>query len=114
MGRIHGRRILTFAPSLGFGMKKIVATPPVDIALRTLDADTVRRVHAWFDRLRNWDGDEHLRRHARSLDSVPGVYVLRTSTEIRIFFRIDDDTITILDIAKKSAILTSGHITRRA
>jgi hypothetical protein len=42
-------------------MKKIVTTPPVDIALRTMDADDVRRVHAWFDQLRNWDTDEYVR-----------------------------------------------------
>lgn len=100
-----------FAPCTGvFSMKKIVTTPPVDIALRTLDADDVRRVQAWFDHLRNWDGDEHVRRHSHSLTGVPGVYILKTTTDIRIFFRIDGDTITVLDIAKKSAIVASGNV----
>jgi len=44
------------------------------------------------------------------LDQMPGVYVLRTTTDIRIFFRIDGDTITVLDVAKKAAIITSGQI----
>jgi hypothetical protein len=41
---------------------------------------------------------------------MPGVYVMRTTTDIRVFFRIDSDTVTVLDVAKKAAILTSGHI----
>ena len=91
-------------------MKKTVTTPPVDIALRTMDADEVRRVHAWFDHLRNWDDDEYVRSHSHRLVGLPGVYLLKTSTDLRIFFKIDGDTITILDVAKKSAIYTSGHI----
>src|SRR5437899_9845062 len=89
-------------------MKKIVTTQPVDIALRSLDAEGVRKVHAWFDHLRNWDGDEFVRKHSHGLEGVPGVNVLKTSTDIRIFFRIDGNTITILDIAKKSAIMSSA------
>jgi mRNA-degrading endonuclease RelE of RelBE toxin-antitoxin system len=89
-------------------MKKIVTTPPVDIALRTLDADGVRKVHAWFDHLRNWEDDEFVRAHSHTLEGVSGVYVLKTGTDIRIFFRIDGNTVTILDIAKKAAIMSSG------
>ena len=90
-------------------MKKVVTTPPVDIELRALDADGVRKVHAWFDHLRNWDGDEFVRTHSHSLEDIPGVYVLKTSTDIRIFFRIDGNAITVLDIAKKPAIISSGY-----
>jgi mRNA-degrading endonuclease RelE of RelBE toxin-antitoxin system len=89
-------------------MKKVVITSPVEIALRTLDADGRRKVRSWFDHLANWDGDEFVRSHSHSLDSVPGVYVLKTSTELRIFFKIQGETITILDIASKQSILTSG------
>jgi hypothetical protein len=91
-------------------MKKIVTTPAVEIAMRTLDPDGVRRVHAWFSHLANWDNDETVRKNSELLEEVPGVYVLRTTTDIRIFFRIDGGSVTILDVAKKSAILTSGHI----
>ncbi len=91
-------------------MKNVVTTPPVDIALRALDTKGVRQVHSWFDHLSNWDGDEFVRTRSHSLDGVPGVYVLRTSTDIRIFFKIDGNTITILDVAKKPAIMTSGYI----
>ena len=36
--------------------------------------------------------------------------LLRTTTDIRIFFRIDGDTITVLDVANQSAIMASGGI----
>jgi hypothetical protein len=89
-------------------MKKIVTTPPVDFALRTLDTEDVRKVRAWFDHLRNWDGDAFVRARSHALEEVPGVYVLKTSTDIRIFFRLDGNTITILDIARRPAIIGSG------
>jgi hypothetical protein len=93
-----------------FAMKTVVTTAAVDIALRTLDPDGVRRVHAWIDHLRNWDGDETVRKNSLALEGMPGVYVLRTTTDIRIFFKIEGDVITILDVAKKQAILTSGDV----
>jgi len=91
-------------------MKKVITTLPVDIALRALDTDGVRKVYAWVDHLRNWDGDEFVRTHSHSLEGVSGVYVLKTSTDIRIFFKIDGNTITVLDIAKKPSIMSSGYI----
>jgi mRNA-degrading endonuclease RelE of RelBE toxin-antitoxin system len=94
-------------------MKNLITTTPVDIALQSLDADDVRKVLAWFDNLRNWDNDPFVRRHSHKLDSVPGVYVLMTSSDIRIFFRIDGDTVTVLDVAKKSSILASGGVSGR-
>ena len=91
-------------------MKKVVLAPAVEIAMRTLDPDGVRRVHAWFNYLERWDTDEVVRKNSEQLNEIPGVYVMRTTTDIRIFFRIDGDTVTVLDVAKKAAILTSGHI----
>jgi hypothetical protein len=89
-------------------MKTVITTPPVDIALRTLDRDGLERVHAWFDHLRNWDGDETVRKNSHALKGMPDIYVLRTTSDIRIFFKIEGDTITILDVAKKQSILASG------
>jgi hypothetical protein len=43
---------------------------------------------------------------------MPGVYVLLTTTGVRIFFRIDGDTVTVLDVAKREAILTSGRVSK--
>lgn len=91
-------------------MKNVVFAPAVDLSMRSLDQDGVRRVHAWFDYLKRWDEDEQVRKNSLSLPDHPGVLVLRTTTDIRVFFRIDGDTITVLDVAKKPAILTSGGI----
>ena len=89
-------------------MKKVVTTPAVDLALRTLGPDEVRRIHAWFDHLANWDGDPFVRENSHALAEVPGVRVFRTSTDTRIFFTIEGDTITVLDVANKQAIMTTA------
>ena len=91
-------------------MKKIVTTLGVDIALRTLDAPEVQKVQAWFARLRNWDKDAYVRRHSHRLEDDPAIYLLTPRSEIRIFFQIDGDTITILDVTKESVILASNRI----
>jgi hypothetical protein len=91
-------------------MKKVILAPDVQIAMRTLDPDGVRRLHAWFSYLERWDTDEAVQKNSVQLKEMPGVYLMRTTTDIRIFFRIDGDTVTVLDVAKKAAILTSGQI----
>jgi len=91
-------------------MKKVDYAPSVDIALRSLAPDGVRRIHAWFDYLKQWDEDEVVRKNSVPLPGHEGVYVLRTTTDIRIFFKIEGNTITVLDVAEKPAILTSGGI----
>jgi mRNA-degrading endonuclease RelE of RelBE toxin-antitoxin system len=91
-------------------MKKVVLAPAVEIAMRTLDPDGVRRVNAWFSYLERWDTDEAVQRNSKQLHDLPGVYVLRTTTDIRIFFKIDGDTVTVLDVAKKAAIMTTGDV----
>lgn len=91
-------------------MKKLVISPRVEFSLSPLKADDVRGVHAWFDHLKRWDEDESVRRSSVPLDAVPGVYLMRTSTDLRIFFRIDGETITVLDVARLSTILTSSGV----
>jgi mRNA-degrading endonuclease RelE of RelBE toxin-antitoxin system len=90
-------------------MKKVTITQPVHVALQTLDDDVRHRVCAWFEHLANWDADKSVRSHSHSLDSMPGLFVLKTGTDLRIFFTIKGDTITIVDIAKKQSIVTSGQ-----
>ena len=88
-------------------MKKIVLSEDVEFALRTLDPEGVRRVKTWFTYLERWDTDEEVRRNSMPHEKMPGVYVLRTTTDLMIFFRIDGDTVTVLDIAKLKAILAT-------
>ena len=91
-------------------MMKVVLAPDAEIAMRMLDPDGARRVQAWFSYLERWDTDEVVRRNSPQLPEMPGVYVMLTTTDISIFFRVDGDTVTVLDVAKKAALLTSGHV----
>ena len=89
-------------------MYKVVLTLPVEIALRTLDSGGRGKVHAWLKHLENLDGDSFVRKHSDSLDGIPGVHVLKASDDTRIFYRVEGDVVTVLDIARKEAIVTSG------
>jgi hypothetical protein len=89
-------------------MKQVILAPDVHIAMRSLDPEGARRVRAWFDSLARWDEDEAVRKNSLSLEQAPGVYMLKTTTDFRIFFRLDGDTVTILDVANRAALLSSG------
>jgi hypothetical protein len=90
--------------------KRLIYAPAVQTALRGLDPEGVRRVHAWFAYLERWDTDQVVRDNSVPLPGHEGVLVLRTTTDIRIFFRIDGDDITVLDVATTPTIYTSGGI----
>ena len=79
----------------------VVVNHAAQIALATLTDEDRRRVHAWFDHLKNWDHDETVRSNSKRL-SVAGednVYVLRTTTDLRIFFVLRKESIEVIDIA---------------
>ncbi len=67
-------------------MKKVVNAPAVELSMRSLDPDGVRRVNSWFNYLARWDEDEVVRNNSLALPDHPGVLVLRTTTDIRIFY----------------------------
>jgi mRNA-degrading endonuclease RelE of RelBE toxin-antitoxin system len=74
-----------------------------DAAIRTLSEEERRKVHAWLGVLENWEHDEHVRKMSkRTIDR--DVYVLNTSDDIRIFFKLNpqENEISIIDIAKPS------------
>jgi hypothetical protein len=95
-------------------MKKLIISPRVDISMASLDPEGAKRLLGWFDDLRRWDEDEAVRKNSVLLDSIPGVFVMRTSTDIRIFFRIDGDTVTVLNAATTAAIFASAGISAPA
>jgi len=97
-------------PTVGAVAMNVIQTPPVEIALRTLGDDDRQRVSAWFGHLANWENDQFVRQHSQKLNSAENVYVLRTSGDLRIFFRLEKNGIVILDIARKATIMSSGHI----
>lgn len=89
---------------------KVVVAERVRDALAVLSQDN-ERVNTSLDCLKNWDMDEFVRtRSARSPAQGHGeVYAFRTSTDLRIFFAIDQDakTVTVLDVARRDSIMTS-------
>jgi hypothetical protein len=84
-------------------MRVIVSRSP-EIALRTMSDDDRRRVTAWWDHLANWESDRFVRDRSHRLSTDESVYVLDTSTDIRIFFTIEADRIIVLDIAQTRAL----------
>jgi hypothetical protein len=77
---------------------------PAAIAIQTLGTEDRRNVMAWFDHLANWKNDSFVRERAHRLSKDDRVYVLRTSSDIRIFFSFEEDRIVILDIARTAAL----------
>jgi hypothetical protein len=82
----------------------VTTSPSVKIALRTLGEEDRRRVTAWFDHLKNWDNDEIVRSQSHRLASDDSTYLLRTSSDMLIFFTIHKDGIEILDIARGAVL----------
>jgi hypothetical protein len=88
----------------------LVVSPSAEIALRTLGDEDRRKIFAWFGYLRNWENDPFVQSKSRKLD-VAGedVYLLKTSTDIRIFFTIRVDGIEVIDIARRDSLAAVGH-----
>ena len=88
---------------------KVIKTPAVDAALRTLDADERRKVISWFDHLGNWENDEHLRKMAKAT-IYQDTYALNTSDDIRIFFALNEATseIVVVDLSRPSRFPVAG------
>jgi hypothetical protein len=89
---------------------KVIQTTPVEIALRTLGDDERRKVGAWFDHLRNWETDSFIRQQSRKLDSEDNVYILKTTGDLWIFFRLEADQIVLLDLATTATLSSFGHL----
>jgi hypothetical protein len=88
---------------------KVVKTRSVDTALRTLDEDDRRVVRSWFDQLRNWENDEHLRKMTKPT-VVRDTYSLNTPDDMRIYFKLNEaeSEIEIVDLAKPSRFAAAG------
>jgi len=92
---------------------KVVFSERVTTALSTLSRDDRARLVTWFDYLKNWETDPFVKARSALLN-VQGqsVHVFRTSTDIRIFYTVDEQkqTISVIDITTKDTILTSGSV----
>lgn len=86
----------------------VILTPAVDIALNTLGQEERASVAAWLDHLKNWETDDFIRRRSHKLSPDDDVYVLNTTTDLRLFFKLEHDRIVVLDIATKATIQAFG------
>ena len=88
---------------------KVIKTRAVDAALRTLEEEDRRKVSAWFDRLGNWEQDEHVRALVKSTVDR-GTYALNTPDDIRIFFSLNEAEreIVIVDLVRPSRFAAAG------
>jgi hypothetical protein len=81
---------------------------PAEVVLRNASEEDRRRVWAWIDNLKRWETDPFIRQHSKKLEDPRNAYMLWTTTDIVIFFELQPDSITVLDVAKKATILSSG------
>ncbi len=96
---------------------QVLLSERVKTALHVLSHDDRQRVQTWFGYLQNWEEDEFVRLRSVLLD-VRGqsVYMFRTSTEVRIFYTVDQQskTIFVIDITTEDTILASGDVSAGA
>ena len=83
---------------------KVIFSQPAAIAIRTLPDDERAVVSSWCQHLENWEIDSFIQKQTHRLSSDEAVYVLRTSSDIRIFFTLQKEHIVVLDIARRSAL----------
>ena len=88
----------------------VTIAEPAQIALRNLGEDNRRRVEVWIDNLKRWDSDPFVRQHSKKLGGYENVFMFITSADVRIFFALEQDAITVLEVAKRDTIISFGHI----
>jgi mRNA-degrading endonuclease RelE of RelBE toxin-antitoxin system len=87
---------------------RVLQTPAVEAALRTLSAEDRRQVLASFDQLVEWENDAGLRAHVKQVNPSDNMYVLKMNGEFRILFRPDHDQIVIVELIVNSEFPAVG------
>ncbi len=90
---------------------QVVLAEPVQRSLATPSRDDRERVQTWFNYLSDWDRDPFVRDHSVPLQ-VEGkdVFMFRTSTDVRIFYTIDAEVLTVINVARKETVEASGRL----
>ena len=92
---------------------QVILSERVKTALATLSRDDRDRVNTWFGYLANWEQDPFVKAQSVRLDMTgQTVYLFRTSTDVRIFYTVDEQkhALFVLDVTTKDTILNSGTI----
>jgi hypothetical protein len=90
---------------------KVIVGDLAQIGLRNLGEDGRRKAWGWIDSLKRWDTDPFVREHSVMLGD-DNTYMFRTTSDLRVFFSLEEDTITVLDLARKDTIVRSGRVNR--
>src|SRR5262245_51798630 len=75
-----------------------------EIQLRFTDEGGRRAMMAWIDNLKRWETDPYVREHSHKLNGHDNVYLLITDSDLRIFFSLEGDSITVLDFTTGSTL----------
>jgi len=89
---------------------KVNVTESVQRSIRTLSSQDRQKIFAWIDHLGNWENDSTVRKNSKHVGDKGNLYVLRATNDVRVFFLLQGDTITVVDVATKDSIITSGKI----
>jgi hypothetical protein len=93
---------------------KVTISEPLEISLRNTGADERRRVWGWIDALKMWGTDPYITEQSKKLGGGDNTYMLITPSDLRLFFSVEKDEITVLDAARRSTILASRQISEAA
>lgn len=89
----------------------VILSHAAEIALRTLGEEDRRKIYAWVDHLKRWEDDTFVQSRAQRLElpQADNVYVLKTSTDLRIFFVLEQDRIEVIDLARRDSLEIVRH-----
>jgi hypothetical protein len=97
---------------------EVILSHAAAIAYRTLDDDNRRRVDAWVRHLSNWETDLSVQKESHLLaledNANSNTYILRTSTDLRIFFVLHADHIELIDIARRDTMREFAEASQHA
>jgi len=89
---------------------QVQTTSQVDIAMRTLTKAERLPVVRWLNQLKNWESDERIRTAAKQVTPLDNVYILRIDGDLCLFFRLEEDQITVVDLAMWDTVLKFASI----
>ena len=79
----------------------------MEIVLRNSRETERQKVLWWIDALEKWGTDPYIMENSKKLNDYDNTYMLITTSDLRLFFSVEKDEITVMDVARKATILAS-------